>query len=71
MDQGQQIRDLLRHELLRFEEYLQASVRSDNPLISEMLGYLFNTSGKRLRPLLVLMTAKACAVSSLKPIMEQ
>lgn len=60
MDQGQQIRDLLRKELFRFEEYLQASVRSDNPLISEMLGYLFNTSGKRLRPLLVLMTAKAC-----------
>ncbi|KUL19905.1 MAG: hypothetical protein XE13_0303 [Proteiniphilum sp. 51_7] len=60
MDQGQQIRNLLRQELFRFEEYLQASVRSDNPLISEMVGYLFNTSGKRLRPLLVLMTAKAC-----------
>ena len=35
-------------------------MKSDNPLISEMVGYLFNTSGKRLRPLLVLMTAKAC-----------
>ncbi|HPD86090.1 MAG TPA: polyprenyl synthetase family protein [Proteiniphilum sp.] len=46
--------------MLLFEEYLQASVKSDNPLINEMVGYLFNTSGKRLRPLLVLMTAKAC-----------
>lgn len=60
MDQGQLIKDFLREEMLRFEEFLQASVKSDNPLISEMVGYLFNTSGKRLRPLLVLMTAKAC-----------
>lgn len=60
MDQGQLIKHFLREEMLHFEEYLQASVKSDNPLINEMLGYLFNTSGKRLRPLLVLMTAKAC-----------
>ncbi len=60
MDQGQLINDFLRKEMLHFEEYLQASVKSDNPLISEMVGYLFNTTGKRLRPLLVLMTAKAC-----------
>lgn len=60
MDQGQLIKHFLRKEMLHFEEYLQASVKSDNPLINEMLGYLFNTSGKRLRPLLVLMTAKAC-----------
>lgn len=60
MDQGQLINNFLRDEMLLFEEYMQASVKSDNPLINEMLGYLFNTSGKRLRPLLVLMTAKAC-----------
>lgn len=60
MDQGQLIKNFLRDEMLLFEEYLQASVKSDNPLINEMVGYLFNTSGKRLRPLLVLMTAKAC-----------
>lgn len=60
MDQGQLIKNFLRDEMLLFEEYLQASVKSYNPLINEMVGYLFNTSGKRLRPLLVLMTAKAC-----------
>lgn len=60
MDQGQLIKNYLRDEMLLFEEYMQASVKSDNPLINEMVGYLFNTSGKRLRPLLVLMTAKAC-----------
>lgn len=60
MDQGQLINIFLRDEMLLFEEYMQASVKSDNPLINEMVSYLFNTSGKRLRPLLVLMTAKAC-----------
>ncbi len=60
MDQGQLINNFLRDEMLLFEEYMQASVKSDNPLINEMVSYLFNTSGKRLRPLLVLMTAKAC-----------
>jgi len=60
MDQGQLIKDFLRKEMLLFEEYLKSSMKSDNPLIREMVGYLFNTSGKRLRPLLVLMTAKAC-----------
>ena len=60
MDQGQLINNFLRDEMLLFEEYMQASVKSANPLINEMVSYLFNTSGKRLRPLLVLMTAKAC-----------
>lgn len=60
MDQGQLINNFLRDEMLLFEEYMQASVKSYNPLINEMVSYLFNTSGKRLRPLLVLMTAKAC-----------
>lgn len=60
MDQGQLINNFLRDEMLLYEEYMQASVKSDNPLINEMVSYLFNTSGKRLRPLLVLMTAKAC-----------
>jgi octaprenyl-diphosphate synthase len=36
------------------------SVKSDNPRITEMVNYLFKTKGKRLRPILVLLTAKAC-----------
>ena len=38
MDQGQLIKNYLRDEMLLFEEYMQASVKSDNPLINEMVG---------------------------------
>jgi octaprenyl-diphosphate synthase len=60
MDQSQLIKDFLREELLLFDEYLLNSVKSDNPHITEMVNYLFRSKGKRLRPILVLLTAKAC-----------
>ncbi len=60
MDQSQLIQDFLREELLLFDEYLLNSVKSDNPHITEMVNYLFRSKGKRLRPTLVLLTAKAC-----------
>jgi len=60
MDQSQIIKDFLREELLLFDEYLREAVRSNNPRVSEMIDYIFNTEGKRLRPTLVLLTAKAC-----------
>jgi octaprenyl-diphosphate synthase len=60
MDQSQIIKDFLREELLLFDEYLREAVRSNNPRVSEMVAYIFNTEGKRLRPTLVLLTAKAC-----------
>src|SRR5690554_558132 len=60
MDQSQLIKDFLREELLLFDEYLLNSLKSDNPHITEMVNYLFRSKGKRLRPILVLLTAKAC-----------
>jgi len=60
MDQSQIIKDFLREELLLFDDYLRESVKSDNPRVAEMISYVFNSSGKRLRPTLVLLTAKAC-----------
>src|SRR5690554_334212 len=60
MDQSEVIKDFLREELLLFDDYLRESTKSDNPRLSEMIAYVFNTNGKRLRPTLVLLTAKAC-----------
>lgn len=60
MDQSQIIKDFLQEELILFDEYLHNSVKSDNPRITEMVNYLFHSKGKRLRPILVLLTAKAC-----------
>ena len=60
MDQSKIIKDFLQEELLLFDSYFRNSVKSDNPRVAEMITYVFNTSGKRLRPMLVLLTAKAC-----------
>ena len=54
------IKDFLREELLLFETYLRESTKSDNARLSEMIAYVFSSNGKRLRPTLVLLTAKAC-----------
>lgn len=60
MDQSEAIKGFLREELDLFEEYLRVSTTSDNPRIAEMIAHVFNANGKRLRPTLVLLTAKAC-----------
>ncbi|HBG58773.1 polyprenyl synthetase family protein [Proteiniphilum sp. UBA1028] len=60
MDQSQIIKDFLREELLLFEDYFRQSLKSDNPRVAEMISHVFNSNGKRLRPILVLLTAKAC-----------
>jgi len=60
MDKSQIIKHFLREELLIFDSYLRESVKSDNPRVAEMINYVFKSNGKRLRPTLVLLTAKAC-----------
>ncbi len=60
MDQDQIIRDFLREELALFDVYLKEAIKNESPHISEIVDYVFKTNGKRLRPLLVLLTAKAC-----------
>jgi octaprenyl-diphosphate synthase len=60
MEQSQVIKDFLREELELFTIYLQKSIKNDNPRISGIVDYLFKANGKRLRPTLVLLAAKAC-----------
>ncbi|MDR2815230.1 MAG: polyprenyl synthetase family protein [Proteiniphilum sp.] len=60
MDQSHIIRRFLRQELDLFDVYLRESIKSDNPRISGIVDYVFKGKGKRLRPMLVLLTAKAC-----------
>ena len=59
MDQSQIIKGFLQDELEVFNEYLRESVKSDNPHLTDMIYYVFDTNGKLLRPTLVLLTAKA------------
>lgn len=60
MDQSQVIKDFLQEELALFDTYLRESIKNDNPRISGIIDYVFKANGKRLRPMLVLLTAKAC-----------
>lgn len=60
MDQSQIIRDFLHEELELFDNYLQESIKNNNPRISGIIDYIFKANGKQLRPMLVLLTAKAC-----------
>ena len=59
MDQSQHLKEYLQEELIIFEQYLMESVKSTNPYIIDMSSYVLNSNGKRLRPTLVLLTARA------------
>lgn len=54
----QQIYDLVTPELVRVEEELRGYTRSDIHPISAIGEYLLNAGGKRIRPALLLLTAK-------------
>ncbi len=60
MSQIEVIKNFLQEELLLFDDYLREAIKSDNPRLSEKIAHVFKTNGKRLRPTLVLLTAKAC-----------
>lgn len=55
---------LLQDDLDKVEEYIKKNYNSDVTLIPTISSYLYNGGGKRLRPLLVLITSKLCGYSS-------
>lgn len=57
----EEIRADFAKEWGEFELYLHESIKSSNPLLNTINDYLLNHSGKQLRPLLVLVTARACS----------
>jgi octaprenyl-diphosphate synthase len=54
----QEIYQLIAPELIRVEEELRGYTRSDITPIAEIGDYLLNAGGKRIRPALLLLTAK-------------
>lgn len=47
-------------ELKRFNTYYKDSVYCDNPRIQGIIDYIMKSDGKHLRPILLLLAAKAC-----------
>jgi all-trans-nonaprenyl-diphosphate synthase len=51
----------IKEELEQVEKFLNSNLVDDSPFIEELLGQVFRAGGKRIRPALVLLTAKATA----------
>ncbi|TYL49090.1 octaprenyl diphosphate synthase [Marinomonas sp. IMCC 4694] len=60
--QPTQIHDVVANEFGQVNDYIVSQLSSDIPLIEQIGYYIISNGGKRLRPLLVLLAAKASAV---------
>jgi octaprenyl-diphosphate synthase len=54
------VRELVADDLLRLDRCIVASLRSEVALVNDVARYIVAGGGKRLRPLLVLLAARAC-----------
>lgn len=62
------LRSIIQTEFRQFEEHFALALRSDNPLLSEVLDYIHAKRGKQLRPILVLLSAGICRGITTKTI---
>lgn len=54
------IRQLLAEDMAQVDTLIQERLRSDVVLINQLGAYIVNSGGKRLRPMQVLLSARAC-----------
>jgi octaprenyl-diphosphate synthase len=54
------LRNLLSEDLQNVDTLIHSSLHSDVALINQLSHYIINSGGKRLRPMLVLLSANAC-----------
>src|SRR6202008_3935288 len=59
----EQIRALVRPELAAVDEAVRARLKSTVPLVDRIAEHIIAGGGKRLRPLLVGLAARACGAS--------
>lgn len=55
-----EIRTLIQNDIQATDQLILSKLASDVVLINQIGHYIINSGGKRLRPLLVLLTARAC-----------
>src|SRR3990167_840374 len=53
-------RALVQVDLIEMDKFINARLASPIPLINDMLQHILSAGGKRIRPLLLLLTAYAC-----------
>lgn len=60
MDQSAMFKEIIQDELVQFDEYMAKALRNDKSHVSDIVEYTFKRDGKRIRPMLVFLVAKAC-----------
>ncbi len=56
-----EIKESVSSDWTEFERHLSASLNSESSLLNQINAYLLDASGKKLRPLLAILSAKACS----------
>lgn len=59
MDYSYYIKESFKEEFLQFETYLREAIKNPNPRIMNIVNHIFKRDGKRIRPILVFLAAKA------------
>ena len=54
------LRDLVADDVRAVDALIRERLHSDVALINQLSHYIINSGGKRLRPLMVLLSARAC-----------
>ena len=57
MSLTESIRQPIEQELKTFKQFFENSLKTDNPLLAEINGYIIENSGKKLRPILTFLSA--------------
>ena len=65
-----EIRDLVSEEWSLLDQEIEKQLSSDIELINNISQYIVNSGGKRIRPLMVLLSAKACGAKDIDRIVK-
>ena len=66
----EEIRSLVSEEWSLLDQEIEKQLSSDIELINNISQYIVNSGGKRIRPLIVLLSARACGASDLERIVK-
>ena len=66
----EEIRSLVSEEWSLLDQEIEKQLSSDIELINNISQYIVNSGGKRIRPLIVLLSARACGASDLDRIIK-
>ena len=65
----EEIWEQYRPDLLKVEAQIQKNVSSEVPLINQVAQYILNSGGKRIRPLLMILSSKLCPSAGEKHVL--